>query len=180
MALPPLMAISPVDGRYRSVTDPLADFFSEAALIRYRVMIEVEYFSALCRLPLPELKAFPSRHQADLRALYQQFSLQDAERVKAIERETNHDVKAVEYFLKEKFEALGVAAYGEFIHFGLTSQDINNSALPLMLKDAWHQVVLPAIGIVAERLMGRANEWKDVAMLARTHGQPASPTTMGK
>jgi adenylosuccinate lyase len=180
MALTPLMAISPVDGRYRSVTDPLADFFSEAALIRYRVMIEVEYFSALCRLPLPELKAFPSRHQADLKALYQQFSVQDAERVKAIECETNHDVKAVEYFLKEKFEALGIAAYGELIHFGLTSQDINNSALPLMLKDAWHQVVLPAIGIVAKRLMGRAKQWKDVAMLARTHGQPASPTTMGK
>jgi adenylosuccinate lyase len=180
MTLTPLTAISPVDGRYRSATDPLADFFSEAALIRYRVMVEVEYFCALCRLPLPELKAFPPKTLAELSTLYQQFGLQDAARVKDIERETNHDVKAVEYFVKEKFKALGIAAYAEFIHFGLTSQDINNSALPLMLKDAWHRVVLPTIGTVKDHLLRLSKAWKEVAMLARTHGQPASPTTIGK
>jgi adenylosuccinate lyase len=180
MDLSPLEAISPVDGRYRRAAAKLAGYFSESALIKYRARIEVEYFIALCRLPLPQLASFDGSMYDRLRSIYTHFSLQDAERVKAIEKVTNHDVKAVEYFIKEKFNQLGLAAYKEFIHFGLTSQDINNTALPLALKEAWQQVVAPKLDHLIGDLAGKSREWKDVAMLARTHGQPASPTRMGK
>ena len=180
MPLTSLNAISPVDGRYRRTTAPLADYFSEGALIRYRVRVEVAYFIALCELPLPQLADFPSARCSDLRAIYTGFTEADAQRVKAIEKETNHDVKAVEYFLKEHFERLELARYGEFIHFGLTSQDINNTAGPLALKEAWGTVVAPRITAVRDALAHRAAEWDEVPMLARTHGQPASPTLLGK
>ena len=180
MQLAPLTAVSPVDGRYRSAAEPLADYFSESALIRYRLEVEVAYFIALCRLPLPQLADVAAQSLDDLGRIVTEFGLKDAERVKAIERTTNHDVKAVEYFLKERFDALGLAAHKEFIHFGLTSQDINNTAMPAMLRDAWRQVVRPALFEVAARLETLAAEWKDVPMLARTHGQPASPTRLGK
>jgi adenylosuccinate lyase len=180
MTLTPLSAISPVDGRYRRTTAPLADFFSEGALIRYRVRVEVEYFIALCELPLPQLASFPGGRFQDLREIYTGFSEADALRVKAIEKETNHDVKAVEYYLKEHFERLGLAAYGEFIHFGLTSQDINNTATPLALKEAWETVVKPRLDQVRNALASQAAVWAEVPMLARTHGQPASPTRLGK
>jgi adenylosuccinate lyase len=180
MALTPLDALSPVDGRYRRQTERLAPFFSEGALIGYRVRVEVEYFIALCRLPLPPLADFDPGLFEPLREVYRRFAPADAERVKAIEKVTNHDVKAVEYFLKERFQALGLAPYAEFIHFGLTSQDINNTALPLSLKEAWGAVMAPALEEVAAALRGRAAEWRNVPMLARTHGQPASPTTLGK
>ncbi|MEJ2166937.1 MAG: lyase family protein, partial [Desulfobacterales bacterium] len=175
-----LEAISPVDGRYRRSTRELADYFSEGALIRYRVLVEVEYFIALCELPLPQLKKFNKNLFAPLRAVYNDFSLQDAGRVKDIEKITNHDVKAVEYFLKEKFDALNLEQYKELIHFGLTSQDINNTALPIALKQAWGNVVQPVFKQVVEVLQARAREWRNVPMLARTHGQPASPTRLGK
>ncbi len=175
-----LEAISPVDGRYRRTTAPLADFFSEGALIRYRVRVEIEYFIALCRQPLPQLKGVPTGKFEPLRAIYRDFSLEDAQRVKAIEKITNHDVKAVEYFIKEKFDALDMAAYKEFVHFGLTSQDINNTALPLALKEAWQGVMGPVMDQVITELSARAQTWKEVPMLARTHGQPASPTRLGK
>jgi len=175
-----LEAISPVDGRYRRATRKLADYFSESALIKYRVLIEVEYFIALCELPLPQLKGFDRKLFESLRAIYKKFSLADARRVKEIEKITNHDVKSVEYFLKEKFDELNLQAYKEFIHFALTSQDINNTALPLSLKQAWENVVLPGLNDVIEILTARARRWKDVALLARTHGQPASPTRLGK
>ena len=180
MTVNPLTAISPVDGRYRSATEPLADFFSEKALIRYRLMVEIEYFIALCSIPLPQLKRFPAEKFDDLRGIYKNFSLENAERVKSIESVTNHDVKSVEYFLKEQFAALDIDAFQEFIHFGLTSQDINNTAIPLSLKDAWHQILLPAVEGLISTLAVLANDWKHVVMLARTHGQPASPTSMGK
>ncbi len=180
MTFTPLEAISPVDGRYRHTVAPLADFFSESALIKYRLRVEVEYFIDLCRLPLPQLKDFDAQQFDGLRAVYQKFSLQDAQRVKAIEKTTNHDVKAVEYFLKEKFDQLGLTAHKEFIHFGLTSQDINNTAMPLALKEAWQQVMAPALQQVTADLEDKAQTWKMVAMLARTHGQPASPTRLGK
>ena len=180
MQLDPLTAVSPVDGRYRSAVEPLADYFSESALIRYRLEVEVAYFIALCRLPLPQLADVPAERLDDLGRIVTEFCLKDAARVKAIERTTNHDVKAVEYFLKERFEALGMAAHKEFIHFGLTSQDINNTAMPAMLRDAWRQVVRPALVGIMARLETLAAEWKDVPMLARTHGQPASPTRLGK
>jgi adenylosuccinate lyase len=180
MTLNPLTAISPVDGRYRGTTEPLADFFSEKALIRYRLMVEIEYFIALCNIPLPQLKSFPAEKFADLRAIYKNFCLENAERVKAIESVTNHDVKSVEYFLKERFAALDIDAFQEFIHFALTSQDINNTAIPLSLKDAWHQILLPAVEGLISTLTVLASDWKHVVMLARTHGQPASPTSMGK
>lgn len=180
MTLNPLTAISPVDGRYRKATEPLADFFSEKALIQYRLMVEIEYFIALCEIPLPQLKTFPLKTVTALRSLYQSFSLGDAQRVKEIERVTNHDVKSVEYFLKEQFLKLGIEAYGEFIHFALTSQDINNTAIPLSLKDAWHQIMKPALDRFTAKMTAMAMEWKQAAMLARTHGQPASPTSMGK
>ena len=175
-----LEAISPVDGRYRRATQKLADYFSEGALIKYRVLIEVEYFIALCELPLPQLKSFNQKLFEPLRAIYKNFSLADGGRVKDIEKTTNHDVKAVEYFLKEKFDELDLQAFKEFIHFGLTSQDINNTALPLSLKQACGEVLTPLFNEVIELLQAKARQWKDVALLARTHGQPASPTSLGK
>ncbi len=180
MTFSSLEAVSPVDGRYRRTSAPLADYFSEGALIKYRVRVEIEYFIALCRLPLPQLAKFDSGMFEDLRAIYKSFSLEDAQKVKEIEKVTNHDVKAVEYFIKEKFDLLGLSAYKEFIHFGLTSQDINNTAVPLALKEAWHSVVRPALEKVVSELTEKAHEWKGVPMLARTHGQPASPTRLGK
>ncbi len=175
-----LEAISPVDGRYRRAAAGLAPYFSESALIRYRVQIEVEYFIALCGLPLPPLKGVDKKSVASLRKTYEDFSLKDAARVKDIEKVTNHDVKAVEYFLKDKFDELGLASYKEFIHFGLTSQDINNTAVPLCMKEAYRQVLKPALKEVRQDLTDKARRWADVPMLARTHGQPASPTTLGK
>ena len=175
-----LEAISPVDGRYRRATQKLADYFSEGALIKYRVMVEVEYFIALCQLPLPQLKGFEHDLFELLRAVYLKFKQEDAQRVKEIENVTNHDVKAVEYFLKEKFDELQLQDFKEFIHFGLTSQDINNTATPYSLKQAWQEVVGPALIQVIDLLQTKASEWQDVSMLARTHGQPASPTRLGK
>ena len=175
-----LTAISPVDGRYRSKTEKLAAYFSEQALIRYRIRVEVEYFIALCELPLPQLTGVDRSKFAALRALYLDFSAADAERVKEIEAVTNHDVKAVEYIIKEKMQALGLADFQEFVHFGLTSQDINNTAIPLTLKEALADVYLPAVGELRARLAAFAEEWRAVPMLARTHGQPASPTSLGK
>jgi adenylosuccinate lyase len=180
MEFSPLEAISPVDGRYRRATQALAAYFSESALIRYRVRVEIEYFIALCELPLPPLTGVDAARFADLRAIYRNFDLEDAQAVKRIERKTNHDVKAVEYFLKDQFEALGLDASKEFIHFGLTSQDINNTAAPLALKEAWEAVVRPLYIQTIEALKARAREWREVSMLARTHGQPASPTRLGK
>ena len=180
MSLTPLEAISPVDGRYRKATAGLADYFSESALIRYRLRVEVEYFIALCQIPLPQLKAFDPVHFDALRAIYQQFGIEDARQVKAIEKVTNHDVKAVEYFLKEKFDGLGLKAFKEFIHFGLTSQDINNTALPLSLKEGWREVLEPELHKLTANLTEKAQSWKKIPMLARTHGQPASPTRLGK
>ncbi len=175
-----LEAVSPIDGRYRKTTAPLAGYFSESALIRYRVRVEVEYFIALCRLPLPQLKGVAPQHYDALREIYRKFTLADAQRVKSIEKTTNHDVKAVEYLIKEKFDGLGLGAFKEFIHFGLTSQDINNTAMPLMLKEAWHEAMQPMLQQVIAALNTKAHQWKAVPMLARTHGQPASPTHMGK
>ena len=180
MILNSLTAISPVDGRYREKAESLAQYFSEFALIRYRVKVEVEYFIALCEIPLPALAEFPAEVFSDLRGIYSQFQTFDAERVKDIERTTNHDVKAVEYFLKEKFDQLGIARYKEFIHFGLTSQDINNTALPLSIKEAVGNEYIPLMEKLVAILHGLANDWKGIAMLARTHGQPASPTKLGK
>ncbi|GAB2498696.1 adenylosuccinate lyase [Algoriphagus taiwanensis] len=175
-----LTAISSVDGRYAGKTTPLRAFFSEFALIKYRVHVEVEYFIALCQLPLPQLEDFDHSLFPQLRGWVKNFSLEDAEWVKNTERTTNHDVKAVEYFLKEKFDQLGLDAYKEFIHFGLTSQDINNTATPLMLKLGMQEVILPLLQEVIEKLSDLAEEWKDIPMLAKTHGQPASPTRLGK
>lgn len=175
----PLTAVSPVDGRYASKTAALRPYFSEAALIRYRVRVEVEYFIALCSMPLPQLSDCPCSPEG-LRAVYRDFSVADAARVKEIESVTNHDVKAVEYFLKERFASMGLEKWSEFIHFGLTSQDINNTAQPLMLKDAVEQVYLPALQEVVARIAGFEKEWADVPMLAHTHGQPATPTRLGK
>jgi adenylosuccinate lyase len=175
-----LTAISPVDGRYRKYTEVLAAYFSEAALIKHRLMVEVEYFIALCELPLPQLTAFDAGQVPALRRVYTDFALADAQRVKNIEKTTNHDVKAVEYLLKEKFDALDLPAFKEFIHFGLTSQDINNTAMPCLLKAAWLEVLKPALAGVADVLRDKANRWKNIPMLARTHGQPASPTRLGK
>ena len=175
-----LEAISPIDGRYRRATRKLADYFSEGALIKYRLLVEVEYFIALCELPLPQLKSFNQKLFKSLRAIYKNFSGEDGHRVKEIEKITNHDVKAVEYFLKEKFDELDLQAFKEFIHFGLTSQDINNTALPLSLRQACEDVLTPLVNDVIELLRSKAGQWKDVALLARTHGQPASPTSLGK
>ena len=180
MELTKLTAISPIDGRYRDKCEVLADYFSEYALIRYRVLVEVEYFIALCELPLPQLADIDHTKFAALRALYLDFAPADAERVKEIESVTNHDVKAIEYIIKEKMDSLGLGAYKEFVHFGLTSQDINNTAIPLSLKDAMAGVYYPAVEEVRDKLAAFADEWRDVPMLARTHGQPASPTTLGK
>jgi adenylosuccinate lyase len=175
-----LEAISPVDGRYRKATERLADYFSEGALIRYRVLVEVEYFIALCELPLPQLENIDKKMFESLRLIYKGFSLEDAGRTKDIEKTTNHDVKAVEYYLKQKFDELGLEAYKEFIHFGLTSQDINNTAVPCLLKDAFVDILRPFLSEVTEALRQKASEWKEIPMLARTHGQPASPTSLGK
>lgn len=180
MILNALTAISPVDGRYRNKVENLGAYFSEYALIRYRVVVEVEYFIALCELPLPQLRDFPAENFSRLREISTGFSLEDADRIKTIEQITNHDVKAVEYFLKEKFDELGLAAWKEFIHFGLTSQDVNNTSLPLSIHDALKQEYFPAVESLVQKLNELAEEWKEVPLLARTHGQPASPTKLGK
>lgn len=180
MALTELTAISPVDGRYRSHTAPLAPYFSEEALIRYRVRVEVEYFIALCELPLPQLKEVDSSVFPKLRKLYEKFSSENAQEVKDTEKVTNHDVKAVEYFIKARFDALGLERYKEFVHFGLTSQDINNTAIPLSLKEACQEQYCVLLKELVAKLESFATEWKDIPMLARTHGQPASPTRLGK
>ena len=178
--LTPLTAISPIDGRYRNKTEKLADYFSEQALIRYRIRVEVEYFIALCELPLPQLRGVDPAKFGALRALYTEFSTADAKRVKEIESVTNHDVKAVEYIIKEKMDALGLGDYKEFVHFGLTSQDINNTAIPLSLKEALTGVYYPAVEEIRNKIEAFAREWRNIPMLARTHGQPASPTSLGK
>lgn len=180
MELSTLTAISPVDGRYRSKCADLDRYFSEFALIRYRVKVEVEYFIALAELPLPQLADIAPDTLASLRDIYRDFSLDDARRIKEIESVTNHDVKAVEYFLKEQFDARGLHDYKEFIHFGLTSQDINNTSVPMSVADALREVYLPAAGELVAKLESLAAEWSDIPMLARTHGQPASPTRLGK
>ncbi|MFL1684755.1 MULTISPECIES: adenylosuccinate lyase [Bacteroidales] len=180
MELSSLTAISPVDGRYRSKVAILSDYFSEFALIRYRVRVEIEYFIALCELPLPQLKGVDSALFPELRKIYIDFSITDAERIKSIESITNHDVKAVEYFIKEKFDLLHLEQYKEFIHFGLTSQDINNTSVPLSIKEALNQVYYPMLDELIGKLQGFADEWKNIPMLAKTHGQPASPTRLGK
>ncbi len=175
-----LNAISPIDGRYRSKTASLSRYFSEEALIRYRVLVEVEYFIALCELPLPQLAGVDKNLFGALRDIYKNFSTDDAQQIKDIEKTTNHDVKAVEYFIKKAFDQLGLDAYKEFIHFGLTSQDINNTAIPLSAKEAFEDVYLPSlIGVIA-KLKELSTEWANIPMLARTHGQPASPTRLGK
>ena len=176
-----LTAISPIDGRYRGKTEALAGYFSEFALIRYRVRVEIEYFIALCELPLPQLATVDHGLFPRLRAIYEDFSEQDAARVKTIEQTTNHDVKAVEYFIKEKLDEIGgMDSYKEFVHFGLTSQDINNTSVPLALKEALRDVFYPQMEELIDQLRQYAEEWKDVPMLAKTHGQPASPTRLGK
>ncbi|PZX52099.1 adenylosuccinate lyase [Algoriphagus ratkowskyi] len=180
MELNALTAVTSIDGRYAGKTAPLRAYFSEFALIKYRVHVEVEYFIALCELPLPQLKDFDQSLFDKLRAIVTDFSLADAETIKATEKITNHDVKAVEYFLKEKFDSLELEAFKEFIHFGLTSQDINNTATPLMLKEGLNEVILPQLNAVMARLHELAKNWKDIPMLAKTHGQPASPTRLGK
>ena len=180
MELTPLTAISPIDGRYRGKTQPLADFFSEYALIKYRVRVEIEYFIALCELPLPQLQDFPIEADS-LRNIYRNFTEQDAQRIKDIEIITNHDVKAVEYFIKEEFDKIGgLETYKEFIHFGLTSQDINNTSVPLSIKESLQEIYYPQLEELIAQLKQYAQEWKDIPMLAKTHGQPASPTRMGK
>ncbi|WP_416376146.1 adenylosuccinate lyase [Salinimicrobium catena] len=175
-----LQAISPIDGRYFQKTKELAAFFSEEALIGYRVKVEIEYFIALCQSGLPQLKEVEQQAFPKLQNLYTNFSSEDAQAIKDIEKVTNHDVKAVEYFIKQKFDELGLSAHKEFIHFGLTSQDINNTAVPLSIKDAMEAVYLPSLNSLLEKLSELAAEWKDIPMLARTHGQPASPTRLGK
>jgi adenylosuccinate lyase len=180
MDLTSLTAVSPIDGRYRSKTQPLDNYFSEYALIRYRVRVEVEYFIALCEIPLPQLAAIPSTTFDHLRDIYRNFSVDQAARIKEIESVTNHDVKAVEYFLKEQFDRLGLDPYKEFIHFGLTSQDINNTSVPMSIKEAIADVYRPMLLNLIEQLEQRADAWADIPMLAKTHGQPASPTRLGK
>lgn len=180
MSLSPLTAVSPIDGRYHSKTESLAPYFSEYALIRYRVNVEVEYFIALCEIPLPQLEGVAPEMKEKLRDIYRNFSVDDAQRIKDIESVTNHDVKAVEYFLKEQFDALGLEQYKEFIHFGLTSQDINNTSVPMAVRDATECVFIPMLEDVIAWLNEHAIEWYDIPMLAKTHGQPASPTRLGK
>lgn len=180
MLLTALNAISPIDGRYRSKTKKLAPYFSEEALIKYRVQVEIEYFIALCKLPLPQLADFNPSLFEELRSIYLHFTSDDALEVKAIENTTNHDVKAVEYFIKNEFDKLELQAYKEFIHFGLTSQDINNTAIPLSVKNAVNEIYLPQLEEVIGQLKELAEEYKDIPLLARTHGQPASPTRLGK
>lgn len=180
MELTLLNALSPIDGRYRKQSESLSSYFSEAALISYRVFVEIEYFISLAELPLPQLKGITKQDISNIKDIYLLFSFTDAEEVKRIESTTNHDVKAVEYYLKNKFEKLGLSKYSEFIHFGLTSQDINNTAVPYSLYTAIEEVVIPAIDNIINLLQTQAKEWKQVPMLSHTHGQPASPTTMGK
>lgn len=180
MSLSQLNAISPIDGRYRNKVEKLQDFFSEEALIKYRVLVEIEYFIALCEVPLPQLEDVNTSVFENLRKIYKEFSSEDAQAIKDIEKVTNHDVKAVEYFIKEKFDTLGLSDHKEFIHFGLTSQDINNTAIPLSIKEAMNDAYVPEYLNVLKELKRLAEEWKDVPMLARTHGQPASPTRLGK
>ncbi|MCZ8169569.1 MAG: adenylosuccinate lyase [Flavobacterium sp.] len=180
MSLTALNAISPIDGRYRKVTQPLAAYFSEEALIKYRVLVEIEYFIALCEAGIPQLKDVNPSVFSSLRELYNEFTTEDALWIKETEKTTNHDVKAVEYFIKHKFDALGLEPFKEFIHFGLTSQDINNTAIPLSTKQAFEKVYLPSLIAVIAKLKQLSMEWHDVPMLARTHGQPASPTRLGK
>ena len=184
MDLSLLTAISPIDGRYRSKTEPLAEYFSEYALIRYRIRVEIEYFITLCELPLPQLADFDHSLFAPLRDIYREFTPADAQRVKEIEAITNHDVKAVEYYIKEKIDAFsgesGMSGFKEFIHFGLTSQDINNTSVPLSIKEALAEVYIPLLEELIEQLHDYAEAWKNVPMLAKTHGQPASPTRLGK
>ena len=180
MNLTTLNAISPIDGRYRNKIEALADYFSEEALIKYRVKIEIEYFIALCQIPLPQLESFDTGLFDTLKDIYQNFTAQDAQRIKDIESITNHDVKAVEYFIKEKFDVLQLQAYKEFIHFGLTSQDINNTAVPLSFKDAFEDVYIPELKKLIEKLESLSSDWSSISMLAKTHGQPASPTRLGK
>ena len=178
--LSPLFSVSPVDGRYRAQTKELSDYFSEFALIKYRLFVEIEYFIALCELPLPQLKGVTEKNFESLRKIYTGFSQKDAEHIKNIESITNHDVKAVEYFLKEKLDSFKLSKYKEFIHFGLTSQDINNTAVPLLFKDSLVHVYFPIVDKIIADLKKMSEEWKDISMLARTHGQPASPTRLGK
>lgn len=175
-----LLAISPIDGRYSKATEKLTNYFSEFALIQYRVRIEVEYYIALCELPLPQLENFDHSNFIELRDLYLDFSVEDAQKIKDIEKITNHDVKAVEYFIKEKMDALGLQDFREFVHFGLTSQDINNTAVPLSLKEYIEKEYVSSVGDLIVTLSGFAEEWADIPMLAKTHGQPASPTRLGK
>ena len=180
MNLTQLNAISPIDGRYRNKVASLSDYFSEEALIKYRVKVEIEYFIALCEIPLPQLAHFNKNLYVDLRKIYKEFSTENAIKIKEIEKVTNHDVKAVEYFIKEKFDVLNLQDYKEFIHFGLTSQDINNTAIPLSIKDAMEEIYYPTLDVLVSKLVDLAEEWENVPMLARTHGQPASPTRLGK
>ena len=180
MSLSPLKAISPIDGRYHSKTAELSEYFSEEALIKYRVKVEIEYFIALSDIPIPPLKAFDHTKYDELRSVYREFSEKDALEIKEIEKVTNHDVKAVEYFIKKKFDEMGLQEFKEFIHFGLTSQDINNTSVPLSLRNGIKEVYIPAISELIEYLSELAEEWKNVPLLARTHGQPASPTRLGK
>ena len=180
MTLSPLSAISPIDGRYHNATKELSGYFSEGALIKYRVYVEIEYFIALCELPLPQLKAFDSNQFSALRDVYKNFSDTDAEAIKTIEKTTNHDVKAVEYFIKSVFDKLALSEYKEFIHFGLTSQDINNTSIPHSFKLAIENSYYPILNELIDNLKAKATEWKDISLLAHTHGQPASPTRLGK
>ncbi len=180
MKLTELTAISPIDGRYRKVTEKLGNYFSESALINYRIRVEVEYFIALCELPLPQLSGFDKSKFDSLRNIYKNFTIEDAQQIKEIEKTTNHDVKAVEYFIKDKFTALGINEQKEFVHFGLTSQDINNTSVPLSIKEALHGVYYPLLTDTLDILKTKATEWKNIPMLAKTHGQPASPTRLGK
>jgi len=180
MSLNELNAISPIDGRYRNKVATLAPYFSEEALIKYRVQVEIEYFIALCEIPLPQLSTFDNSKFPALREIYTNFDIKDAQDIKDIEKTTNHDVKAVEYFIKKAFDTLGLSSFKEFIHFGLTSQDINNTAIPLSIKEAMNAVYVPQYFQVLEKLEQLTIEWADIPMLARTHGQPASPTRLGK
>ena len=180
MSITALTAISPIDGRYRNKVDELGKYFSEFGLIKYRVLVEIEYFIALCELSLPQLSDFNKKLYSDLRMIYDDFSTNDAQKIKDIEKVTNHDVKAVEYFVKEKFDELNLGKYKEFIHFGLTSQDVNNTATPYSLRDAVENVYYPVLNELLEKLKTLASEWNSIPMLARTHGQPASPTRLGK
>jgi adenylosuccinate lyase len=180
MELTSLNAISPIDGRYRKATNALSAYFSEAALIKYRIFVEIEYFISLCELPLPQLANFDTAKFKDIQNIFENFNEQEAQKIKNIESVTKHDVKAVEYYLKEKFDEIGISEFKEFIHFGLTSQDINNTAIPCSMKDAHIDVFIPLIEELQDKLLNLATDWKDITLLARTHGQPASPTILGK